>query len=55
MKVLNGLSFVSSLIGVGGLGGYIDRGEGLICAVCLLVVSVLLAVCAKIGSKRKWK
>lgn len=48
-------SFTSGVIGVGGLGGYVDRGEGLLCAICLLAVSGLLAVCAKIGSKNKRK
>ena len=45
----------SGLFGIAGLAGYVDRGEGLVCAVCLLAVSGLLAVCAKIGSKRKRK
>lgn len=55
MKVLEGISFLSGLLGIGGLGGYVDRGEGLVCAVCLLAVSGFLAVCAKIGNKNKRK
>ena len=48
-------SGTSGLFGVAGLAGYVEFGEGLVCAVCLLAVSGLLAVCAKIGSKNKRK
>ena len=48
-----GTAFICGVLGLAGIGGYVDRGEGLICSVCLLAVCGLLAVCAKIGSKRK--
>lgn len=50
-----GTAFVCGVLGIAGVDGYVNNGEGLLCAVCLLAVSGLLAVCAKIGSKNKKK
>lgn len=55
MKFFEGTAFVTGLLGFGGLGGYTETGEGLVCSLCLLAVCGLLAICAKIGSKNKRK
>ena len=50
MKVFEGISFLCGIIGLGGLGGYLDRGEGLVCSVVLLAISGVLSA---IVNKRK--
>lgn len=50
-----GTAFICGVLGLAGIGGYVDRGEGLIGSVCLLAVCGLLAICSKIGNKNKRK
>lgn len=54
-NLVEGVAFVIGMIGLGGLGGYADTGEGLICSVCLMTVCGVLVFSAKIVNEKKRK
>ena len=52
-ELCDGISYLCVIFGLGGLGGYLDRGEGLVCSVCLLTVSAVLGVISeRIGEEK---
>lgn len=43
-KILYGIAFVSGLLGYAGLGGFIEKGTGLVTSVVLLGICVVSVV-----------